>query len=487
MASYTRKKNMFVFFIFLSLFYVLSFSFSTSLFYPQYAFFHGNDSSQFLTIGKAWLFGKIPYRDMFDHKGPFIFLVNMLGFALTNGKSHFGVALFQIIFMFFTLSALYSISQLVQKGTKFGIITVCLSLILMRNNYSSGNTVEEYCIPFLCWSAFFLLKYLYRQESIHHYRCSFFYGITLGICFLTRITNFMPLCGLIFIVLVTLIRRKDYLGILKNLLSMTTGFLVICAPFILYFMINNSLEDMIFATFSYNVTYANTMKSWLFVGDAIRFPKALIQFFLSIIMFPSAFLASINKRKDLALAYLITFIVEAFFFCQGALFVQYALVCACHVPMFLNELFLYKASHQNNVLYKIIFCLFSLAIVTSIGISIYVLSLRFSEYDAPSPEWSYLIEDIPESEKDSIVIYGDNEFKGTYLAYDILPCYKYHIIQDWHGAFSEYVKNDIQATFRSLDAKWILTDPNCNLIKDILQDYYYVYDEVGDYKLYRLK
>lgn len=35
----------------------------------------GGDSAQLLTMGKAWYLGKLPYVDMFDHKGPFIFIV----------------------------------------------------------------------------------------------------------------------------------------------------------------------------------------------------------------------------------------------------------------------------------------------------------------------------------------------------------------------------------------------------------------------------
>lgn len=48
------------------------FSFSTSWLYSYY---FGGDSAQLLTMGKAWYLGKLPYVDMFDHKGPFIFIV----------------------------------------------------------------------------------------------------------------------------------------------------------------------------------------------------------------------------------------------------------------------------------------------------------------------------------------------------------------------------------------------------------------------------
>lgn len=53
--------------------------------------------------------------------------------------------------------------------------------------------------------------------------------------------------------------------------------------------------------------------------------------------------------------------------------------------------------------------------------------------------------------------YGDNRFKGAYLAYDLTPTYKYFVIQEWHASFSEFVKNDIHSVFAIGDAIWILT------------------------------
>ena len=47
------------------------------------------DSSVFLYIGKRMLEGKLPYRDLFDHKGPILYLIEVLGLRLsphsTNG------------------------------------------------------------------------------------------------------------------------------------------------------------------------------------------------------------------------------------------------------------------------------------------------------------------------------------------------------------------------------------------------------------------
>ena len=105
---YNKKSFLFILILFIiSVLFVLIMSYSTS---PLYPYYFGGDSAQFQTIGKGWSMGMIPYKNMFDHKGPIIFFVDMLGFLLTG--TSFGIMLLQIIFMFFTLFSLCSIGFL---------------------------------------------------------------------------------------------------------------------------------------------------------------------------------------------------------------------------------------------------------------------------------------------------------------------------------------------------------------------------------------
>lgn len=119
MKNLFDKKNVVLWGLFalLSVGYVYAFSFSTSWLYPYY---FGGDSAQFLTMGKAWYLDKLPYVDMFDHKGPFIFWINMIGYLIAGGEKY-GVAVLQMLFLFFTIFAFYQISQLVYKNRVYGV------------------------------------------------------------------------------------------------------------------------------------------------------------------------------------------------------------------------------------------------------------------------------------------------------------------------------------------------------------------------------
>lgn len=74
------------------------------------------------------------------------------------------------------------------------------------------------------------------------------------------------------------------------------------------------------------------------------------------------------------------------------------------------------------------------------------------------------------------VIYGGLTLKGTYLKTDIFPCYKYHIIQDWHAKLSERVKNEMCLEFESCKAKWILTDSKYDMFMYVINEKYELVD-----------
>ncbi|MDH6355503.1 hypothetical protein M2132_001848 [Dysgonomonas sp. PH5-45] len=49
---------------------------------PLYDFNAWSDINVYFTIGKGWMNGLLPYRDLFDHKGPLIFLIYGIGYLI---------------------------------------------------------------------------------------------------------------------------------------------------------------------------------------------------------------------------------------------------------------------------------------------------------------------------------------------------------------------------------------------------------------------
>lgn len=140
---------------------------------------------------------------------------------------------------------------------KYSLILSVICVASINFYYEGGNLTEEYCLPFLIWSLYFVLKYLENsEESEHKPLYTFFYGITFMVGVLTRITNALPVCCGIFIIFIRLIVNKKRKNILHNILMFILGNIVFVLPFIIYFIHKNALYDMIYGMVIYNFKYA---------------------------------------------------------------------------------------------------------------------------------------------------------------------------------------------------------------------------------------
>lgn len=72
------------------------------------------------------------------------------------------------------------------------------------------------------------------------------------------------------------------------------------------------------------------------------------------------------------------------------------------------------------------------------------------------------------------------------LLKDLMPCYKYFVIQDWQGSMSPETRAAIHDSFATRKAKWILTDGEGEIIRDILEESYTDVDGIDQFHLYRL-
>lgn len=118
-------------FLFSALF-VLVYSTSTSF---LYSYPDSCGSFIFQTIGKFWVQGAIPYRNLFDNKGPFLYAMNALGYWLTDSKVGL---LFVQIPIFFLLSVItFRFLKLGYSRKQFFWITLILLTISKQSDDSS--------------------------------------------------------------------------------------------------------------------------------------------------------------------------------------------------------------------------------------------------------------------------------------------------------------------------------------------------------------
>jgi hypothetical protein len=72
--------------------------------------YYGFDVIMFRVFGEGWSRGMIPYRDLFDHKGPVFHLFYMLGYYISDSK--WSMFIIQCVLFSVTLGSFYKIARL---------------------------------------------------------------------------------------------------------------------------------------------------------------------------------------------------------------------------------------------------------------------------------------------------------------------------------------------------------------------------------------
>ncbi len=239
----------------ISAIFILFFSFSTSPIYQNF----GLDSLMFQVIGKSWADGGMPYIDTWDQKGPLIFFINMLGYRFTG--SAIGIFILQIFFLWLSLCFVYKTCRL-YFSRRVSVLLVLFYLLWIPRTFTCGNMTEEYCMPFICASFYLICRWLcnvqVNDRYSHPWTYSIIYGLTFGVCLLTRVTNATGVCASVLIIVIVLAQHRMWKNLIHNSLGWLAGASAVCLPFILYFAENGALYDMLYGTILYNIDYASS-------------------------------------------------------------------------------------------------------------------------------------------------------------------------------------------------------------------------------------
>ena len=205
----------------------------------------GFDSHIFAIIGYLWQRGYVPYRDIFDEKGPVIYVINTLGFFI-HDDNLLGIYAVELVFLFFTLFFIF-------RTLKDDLLSVCASLfmlptlcLMLFDNSEGGNMTEEYTALFAVLSVYL---YSARRPTSDHLRLAL-YGVLGALAFLTKLNMaFMPLV----MFMMELFRTRKP----SSVLYCALGFTLATLPFVVYFYLKGALWDFYETYIVFNIFYLN--------------------------------------------------------------------------------------------------------------------------------------------------------------------------------------------------------------------------------------
>lgn len=210
------------------------------------------DSSAYLYIGSQINLGKVPYLDMFDHKGPLLYFVNAFPFFI--GGSWKSIYLIEGCLLTIVTILLFNIfSKLNYQQYKYFLTSIFLISFLLI--FNGGNLPETYI--FLILSICYLVVFYFVEndqidaiKNTSLRKIFFWLGFAIGLIALIKISN---IAGIIFLTIFFGYQKK---GVDNSLLLFSlAGAMMPIIPTIAWLYSNGALDEFINQYFIYNFFY----------------------------------------------------------------------------------------------------------------------------------------------------------------------------------------------------------------------------------------
>lgn len=243
------KKHTFLLLCFFAAAMYLLFCSKSSPLYPMNDWV---DVNCFYTMGDSLLHGLVPYRDLYEQKGPVLYFVYAV-IALLSPDSFLGVWLLEVLtyglFLYFSgkILALY-----LGDGMLVWILTAVLGgLIPVTSAFAHGASVEEMCLFMSAYGLYVALKAMKEGRTLS-FREAFLCGIWAAILLWIKYTMLGLYLGLaIFIILWYLGWGHGFKALWKTIGAFFAGIGAVSAVVALYFLVTGALEDL-YTVYFYN-------------------------------------------------------------------------------------------------------------------------------------------------------------------------------------------------------------------------------------------
>lgn len=239
--------------------YLICFCFILSFFYLMiaskcsflYAINDWVDANAFFTMGKGMAHGLVPFRDLFEQKGPLLYFFHLIGYLISN-TSFFGIYLFEVVFFAFFLYYAQKIAHLyVSKEKSILILPILAAILLIHPSFRMGDSAEEFVLPMLTYSLYVFLAHLKGVKKLT-YQDFFVNGFLAGCVLWIKYT----MIGFWFAWMMFLFfdswKEKNWKKTILICFAFLFGMFVATIPWICYFGYHGALDDLVRVYFLIN-------------------------------------------------------------------------------------------------------------------------------------------------------------------------------------------------------------------------------------------
>ena len=225
---------------------------------PFSGYYHYNDSGAFSYIGKAiYEYSAVPYRDIFDHKGPLLYLINYIGYGLENsipGDRIYGTWVIEFILIQIDLFLVYFICRKANFEKAVSLGSTMAFAVMFGVFFNFGNFAAEYALPFILISLYLFVEYFLHKEKLPKLKISII-GFSCGSVLMLRPNMIGIWVAFCLVLIIYFIFSKRYIDIFKSITFFLIGILAAIAPFMIYIFVKGVFHDFIYCYWTFNLKY----------------------------------------------------------------------------------------------------------------------------------------------------------------------------------------------------------------------------------------
>lgn len=221
---------------------------------PFYARNPWDDVSIYYSIGRGITQGYVPYRDMFDHKGPVVFFLFALGHLLVPDR-FYGVYLLESFCFSGVLYFIYKMCRLYFDAGRAQAVSVISVIFLLDGSFLVyGGSCEEFTMVIYAAILYGYLAYFSGRKEYDR-RWIIWAGVLSGLSFWMKFN--MTVCLFALVGMILLHRLLDRHNIIKDIIAAAAGFLGVSVPVVGYFVCADSIGYLKNGYFTANLAYAD--------------------------------------------------------------------------------------------------------------------------------------------------------------------------------------------------------------------------------------
>ena len=225
------------------------------------------DPNIFMTVGKGWANGLLPYRDLYEQKGPIHYMIYGAAYLLT-GNNYYGVYLIEIVLAAAFLYLIFLTCELFGEKRYYLVVPLAAIAVYTSKGFRTGGNSEEVCMPLLAYGLYLGLAYLSKHRK-PRFREYVLLGVSLGLVFWNKFTFVGFYVGWFLYFGYFYIKRKEMKEFRDMFLGFAAGFVLLTVPVLLIFVANGAIADLFKVYFYDNIFLYSEYKEKVFIVSLV--------------------------------------------------------------------------------------------------------------------------------------------------------------------------------------------------------------------------